>query len=269
MRICAMIFLLLTVVPMAFGQTQLYDPSENVSAGPGSVSVGDWKGIAQENEWGDIILDESGRIMWYARSLVSKDEYTTDSGAIGSVHGILSAHCETEDYVVHISPVIGSGNAIRGIFRFLMADDIDTGIDHIESAGERGRDYAQSMLFRTIGSEMDLPVRLDGNKEQWRGFVIDHNSIAFIPNENLNFQRGDGGRAVWIENKPREWRQGRYTLTAPDINGSIDHEWLNHDTLEMIIPFTGPHDNPVRFKWSLDGAREIIDQICADDAAIN
>lgn len=58
MRICAMIFLLLTVVPMAFGQTQLYDPSENVSAGPGSVSVGDWKAIAQENEWGDIILDE-------------------------------------------------------------------------------------------------------------------------------------------------------------------------------------------------------------------
>ncbi len=105
---------------------------------------------------------------------------------------------------------------------------------------------------------MDLPVRLDGKKMLWRGFVIDRSSVAFIPQEGVEW-------GLWSVNGPREWRGWQYSLVPPDINDSLDHEWLKGETLEMIIPVTGRWDLPLRFKWSLDGANEAISEICPDD----
>lgn len=193
--------------------------------------------------------------------------------------GRLSADCLNNEYLLRIakrSPsheerirrlrTISSLESLNNTILALAGEPIydnSTGRAEIAEYTEIIRDIEISPIFYTLGAELSLPVQIDGVRAIWNGFIIDHHTVAFIPQENLNWND------EWTDSHPRAWRDGDYRLVAPNINGNLNHAWLKSDTLRMNVPvyMADGSSKGVKFSWTMTKSDSLFHTTCPDSTS--
>ncbi len=192
------------------------------------------------------------REMWRAvgdmlLSPVAEAKYRDVDGMRAVVDGQLQISCLGKYITLHI--------AKDRDYRGAKTADVQAWLDRLRIDPSPDDSWTLQPLLPNEGAELDVLVNPGEEQEVWRAFVVDGHMLAIIPRESVEWSFRE-------ENNPKEWLGERYILKPPEVNGEVGRDWLDMEELTILVPIPSWMDMPLRLKWNLYGAHEVISEMC-------